>query len=48
MRSQKPLSGFDVNRYTVEEPSGEAVDDVSAWKKTIETAQMQLEYQRDK
>lgn len=37
-----------MNRYTVEEPSGEAASDVSAWKKMIETAHMQLEYQRDK
>ena len=28
---KQPLKGFDVNRYTLEEPSGDPVSDEAAW-----------------
>ena len=42
------MDGFDVNKYTLEEPSGEAVLDPEAWEKSIKVARMQLEYQKEK
>lgn len=48
IREKKSLDGFDVNKYTLEEPSGEAILDPEAWEKSIKVARMQLEYQKEK
>ena len=45
---KQPLKGFDVNRYTLEEPSGDAVSDEAAWKNSVDVARLQLEYQKEK
>lgn len=45
---KQPLQGFDVNRYTLEEPSGDAANDAASWKKSVEVARLQLEYQKEK
>lgn len=37
-----------MNKYTLEEPSGEMALSEEAWKKSIEAAKIQLEYQKDK
>ncbi|KNB41903.1 pre-mRNA-splicing factor SPF27-like protein [Blastocystis sp. subtype 4] len=48
VRMKQPLKGFDVNRYTLEEPSGDAVSDEAAWKNSVDVARLQLEYQKEK
>ncbi|KAK8830536.1 hypothetical protein WA577_004268 [Blastocystis sp. JDR] len=48
IKEKKPLQGFDVNKYTLEEPSGDIALSEEAWKKSIEAAKIQLEYQKDK
>ena len=45
---KQPLKGFDVNRYTLEEPSGDAVSDEAAWKNSVDVTRLQLEYQKEK
>ena len=42
------MNGFDVNKYTLEEPSGEDILNEEAWQKTIDVSRMQLEYQKEK
>ena len=37
-----------MNKYTLEEPSGEMALNEEAWKRSIEAAKIQLEYQKDK
>ena len=48
MKEKKPLEGFDINKYTLEEPSGDMAHNEDAWKKCIDAAKIQLEYQKDK
>lgn len=42
------MNGFDINKYTLEEPSGENMLNQAAWKKAIDVSRMQLEYQKEK
>ena len=42
------LTGFDVNKYTLVEPSGENILDEEQWKNSIDISRMQLEYQKEK
>ena len=42
------MNGFDINKYTLEEPSGEDILNEEAWQKTIDVSRMQLEYQKEK
>ena len=42
------LTGFDVNKYTLVEPSGENMLDEDQWKSSIDISRMQLEYQKEK
>ncbi|CBK21550.2 uncharacterized protein [Blastocystis hominis] len=48
VREKKPLAGFDVTKYTLEEPSDASGLDAASWEKSIKIAQMQLEYQKEK
>ena len=48
VQQKKPLNGFDINKYTLEEPSGENMLNEAAWRKTIDISRMQLEYQKEK
>ena len=42
------LTGFDVNKYTLIEPSGENILNEEQWKNSIDISRMQLEYQKEK
>lgn len=48
VQEKKPLNGFDINKYTLKEPSGESMLSEEEWRKSIEISRMQLEYQKEK